>query len=65
MLDKAWSAKETGEQVKAANVGCSDILGMLKDGRFLACEVKAPKGKLRPEQREFPVSYTHLTLPTN
>ncbi len=33
--------------------GCSDLLGMLKDGRLLAVEVKAPSGQLRPEQREF------------
>lgn len=33
--------------------GCSDLLGMLKDGRLLAVEVKAPGGQLRPEQREF------------
>lgn len=28
--------------------GCSDILGILADGRFLACEVKRPGWKLRP-----------------
>lgn len=33
--------------------GCSDIIGMLKDGRLLAVEVKAPTGKLRAEQAEF------------
>lgn len=33
--------------------GCSDILGMLKDGRLLAVECKAQKGRLRPEQAEF------------
>lgn len=33
--------------------GCPDVLGMLKDGRLLACEVKAPKGLLRPEQAAF------------
>ena len=33
--------------------GCSDILGQLRDGRFLAVEVKAPKGRLRPEQAVF------------
>lgn len=27
--------------------GCSDILGILADGRFLACEVKRPGWKLR------------------
>jgi hypothetical protein len=33
--------------------GCSDLLGMLKDGRLLAVECKAPKGRVRPEQAEF------------
>lgn len=33
--------------------GCSDLLGMLKDGRLLAVEVKAPGGRVRPEQAEF------------
>lgn len=30
--------------------GCPDVLGQLKDGRLLGVEVKAAKGKLRPEQ---------------
>lgn len=33
--------------------GCPDLLGQLKDGRLLGVEVKAPKGKLRPEQTIF------------
>lgn len=33
--------------------GCSDVLGQLRDGRFLACEVKGPTGKVRPEQAMF------------
>ena len=33
--------------------GCPDVLGQLKDGRFLGVEVKAAKGRLRPEQAEF------------
>ncbi len=33
--------------------GCPDVLGQLKDGRLLGVEVKAPKGKLRPEQAIF------------
>ena len=33
--------------------GCPDILGQLKDGRLLGVEVKAAKGKLRPEQAVF------------
>lgn len=33
--------------------GCPDVLGQLKDGRLLGVEVKAAKGKLRPEQAIF------------
>lgn len=33
--------------------GCPDLLGQLKDGRLLGVEVKAAKGKLRPEQAVF------------
>ncbi len=33
--------------------GCPDLLGQLKDGRLQGVEVKAPKGKLRPEQTVF------------
>lgn len=33
--------------------GCPDVLGQLKDGRLLACEVKASDGRLRPEQARF------------
>lgn len=34
-------------------VGCSDILGMLTDGRFLAIECKSRAGRLSPEQSAF------------
>ncbi|MET3117870.1 hypothetical protein AAKU64_002090 [Undibacterium sp. GrIS 1.8] len=34
-------------------VGCPDVIGQLKDGRLLGVEVKAEKGKLRPEQSIF------------
>jgi hypothetical protein len=34
-------------------VGCSDLIGQLKDGRFLAIEIKAPAGRLTVEQAEF------------
>jgi hypothetical protein len=47
------AAKVGGRFVRFGWRGCSDILGMLKDGRLLAVEVKAPKGRLRPEQAEF------------
>jgi hypothetical protein len=33
--------------------GSADILGCLPDGRFLAVEVKAARGVLSPEQRQF------------
>lgn len=33
--------------------GCPDVLGQMKDGRLLGVEVKAAKGKLRPEQSVF------------
>ena len=33
--------------------GCPDVLGQLKDGRLIGVEVKAAKGKLRPEQTIF------------
>ena len=36
--------------VKFGFTGCPDVLGQLRDGRMLGVEVKAPKGKLRPEQ---------------
>ena len=33
--------------------GCPDVLGQLTDGRLLGVEVKAPTGKLRPDQHAF------------
>jgi hypothetical protein len=33
--------------------GCSDVIGQLKDGRLLAVECKAPKGKATAEQAQF------------
>jgi len=33
--------------------GCPDVIGQLRDGRLLGVEVKAAKGKLRPEQTVF------------
>ncbi len=29
--------------------GAPDLIGQLKDGRILCCEVKRPSGKLRPQ----------------
>ena len=33
--------------------GMSDVLGMLRDGRFLAVEVKRPSGRVTEEQKAF------------
>ena len=33
--------------------GCPDVLGQLKDGRLMGCEVKGPTDKLRLEQALF------------
>ena len=47
------AAKVGGRFIRFGWRGCSDVIGMMKDGRLLAVECKAPKGKLRPEQKEF------------
>ncbi|MBL8406882.1 MAG: VRR-NUC domain-containing protein [Candidatus Accumulibacter sp.] len=46
-------ARIGGRFVRFGWPGCSDVLGQLKDGRLLAVECKAPKGKLQAEQAEF------------
>lgn len=33
--------------------GMSDLIGQMRDGRILCCEVKAPTGELLDHQREF------------
>ena len=56
----AWAHRQNTGAAKVGNRfvrfgwrGCSDILGMLKDGRLLAVECKSTRGRLRPEQAEF------------
>jgi len=39
--------------IRYAFVGCSDILGQLKNGQLLAIEVKSATGVLSESQREF------------
>lgn len=46
-------ARIGGRFVRFGWPGCPDVLGQLKDGRLLGVEVKAEKGKLRPEQTLF------------
>ena len=48
------AAKVGGRFIKYGWIGCSDILGQLKDGRLLAVECKRPKGgKLSSDQLHF------------
>jgi len=44
------AAEIGGRFIRFGFTGCPDVLGQLRDGRLLGVEVKAPKGKLRPEQ---------------
>ncbi len=44
------AAKVGNRFIRFGFTGCPDVLGQLHDGRLLGVEVKAPKGKLRPEQ---------------
>ena len=46
-------ARIGGRFVRFGWAGCSDLLGMMQDGRLLAVECKAPAGKVRAEQAEF------------
>lgn len=39
--------------VRFGSKGMSDIIGVMKGGRFLAIEVKRRGGRVSPEQREF------------
>ena len=47
------AARVGGRFIRFGWAGCSDLIGMMRDGRFMAVEVKAPKGRLRPEQAVF------------
>ena len=44
------AAKIGSRFVKFGFPGCPDVLGQLRDGRLLAVEVKAPAGRLSPDQ---------------
>ena len=46
-------ARIGGRFVRFGWPGCSDVLGQLKDGRLLAVECKAPKGRATDEQEQF------------
>jgi len=53
----AWCERMNSGAIRVGNrfvrfgfVGCPDVLGQLRDGRLLGVEVKAPRGRLSPEQ---------------
>ena len=47
------AVRSGGRFIRFGWVGCADILGQLRDGRFLGVEVKAAKGRASPEQVAF------------
>ncbi|MEE1654484.1 VRR-NUC domain-containing protein [Brachymonas sp. G13] len=47
------AAKVQGRFIRFGWAGCPDVLGQMRDGRLLGVEVKAPTGRLRPEQALF------------
>lgn len=47
------AARIGGRFVQFGWPGCPDVLGQLKDGRLMWCEVKGPTGRLRPAQVVF------------
>lgn len=56
----AWCERMNSGAAKIGNrfvrfgwTGCPDVLGQMKDGRLIGVEVKAAKGRLRPEQAVF------------
>ena len=56
----AWAERQNSGAIRSGGrfirfgwVGCPDILGQLRDGRFLGVEVKAAKGGASPEQVAF------------
>jgi len=56
----AWAERQNSGAAKVGNrfirfgwPGCPDVIGQLRDGRFLGCEVKSATGKPSPEQSLF------------
>lgn len=48
-----WKLKALCRFIRFAFPGCSDILGMLKGGRFMACECKSTTGDATDDQLAF------------
>lgn len=51
--NNAGAVKSHGRMIKYGVIGGADILGILKDGRTLAIEVKTATGKTTPAQDLF------------
>ncbi len=56
----AWVERQNSGAAKVGNrfirfgwPGCPDVIGQLRDGRFLGCEVKGPTGRASTEQTLF------------
>ncbi len=56
----AWAERQNSGAVRVGGrfvrfgwPGCPDVLGQLRDGRFLAVEVKSKTGRTSPEQVAF------------
>lgn len=49
----AFSDGSRSQWIRFAWRGAPDVIGQLTDGRLLAIEVKAPSGRVRPEQQAF------------
>jgi hypothetical protein len=56
----AWAERQNSGAAKVGNrfirfgwPGCPDVIGQLRDGRFLGCEVKSTTGRASPEQTLF------------
>ena len=53
LVSQDAQGRPTRRFVRYAFPGCADILGQLIDGRLLAIEVKAPRGRMTLEQGVF------------
>lgn len=52
-MNTGAATTESGGFIRFAFRGCPDVIGMLRDGRFFAVEVKRPGGKPSTEQAAF------------
>ena len=62
----AWAERQNTGAAKVGNrfirfgwPGCPDVIGQLRDGRFLGCEVKSATGRASPEQTLFLAQINH------